>query len=111
MSVWNIMTNSLNAFWLGALMVADARVIPVCGGVGNGSVSTVQGEPAGSMINEPNAPLLLCLMRSEGIKLVAPNSTGVNVTCPEVDTSLRPAYQREVVNEPGAPVDTRFKPR
>src|SRR6185503_1233416 len=93
-SVWNIRTNSLNAAWPGGVTVADARVMPVCGGAGTASVSTVHVEPAGSMINDPNAPLLVCLMRSDGIKLVVPNSTGVNVTCPEFDTFLVPAYQR-----------------
>ena len=48
---------------------------------------------AGSMISAPIAPLLACSMRSEDIRLVAPNSIGVAVTVPVgVDRSTSPAY-------------------
>jgi hypothetical protein len=44
------------------------------------------------MISAPIAPLLACSMRSEEIRFVAPNSTGVTVTLPSGLTVTSPAY-------------------
>ena len=44
------------------------------------------------MISAPIAPLLACSMRSEEIRLVAPNSIGVAVTVPSALIVTSPAY-------------------
>ena len=54
--------------------------------------SSAQAASGGSMIRAPMAPLLLCLIGSEEIRLVAPNSIGVAVTLPSGLTRTSPAY-------------------
>ncbi len=81
MSVWNWRTNSRNEVPSVLLTVACAREF----------VSSIQVAPCGSMMSEAIAPLFECLIGSDEIRLVAPNSIGVATrVVPFMRTS--PAY-------------------
>src|SRR5262245_4122847 len=82
MSFWKSTANSLNAFPAAGGVTVAAALVPA---------SNVQVDPCGSMIKAPTAPLLLCLIGSDGIRLIAPNSIGVATSVvPDILTS--PAY-------------------
>jgi hypothetical protein len=100
MSFWKSTTKSLNAFPApGGVTVAAARV----------PASKVQVEPWGSMIKAPTAPLLLCLIGSDGIRLIAPNSTGV-ATSVEPDIFTFPAYHLDLTDLPTSAVPEGLNP-
>ena len=61
------------------------------------------------MISEPIAPLLLCLIGSDEIRLVAPNSIGVAIRWPPLITTS-PAYQLYRAMPPGPTVWLGLKP-
>src|SRR6185369_14758954 len=61
--------------------------------------------PVGSMINEPKAPLLVCLIGSDETKLVPPNSIGTRLPTAVVGSIFSsPAYHRYLTLNPGAAV-------
>ena len=71
--------------------------------------SSTQFEFSGSMMSEPIAPLLLCLIGSEEIRFVAPNSIGVAIRWkPLITTSL--AYHVYRAIPPGPTVWFGLKP-
>src|ERR1044071_8455152 len=99
MSVCICTTNSRNDVPSDLVMVACAREV----------VSSTQLDPCGSTISEPIAPLLLCLIGSDQIKLVAPNSIGVAIRwLPLITTS--PAYHVYRATPPGPIVWLGLKP-
>src|SRR5689334_4802977 len=99
MSVWNCTTNSRNDVPSVLVTVACARE----------PASSIQLDPEGSMISEPIAPLLLCLIGSDEIRLVAPNSIGVAIRCPPLITTS-PAYHLYLAMPPGPTVWFGLKP-
>src|SRR6185369_2693070 len=99
MSVCIWTTNSRNDVPSDFVIVACARE----------AVSSIQLDPCGSTISEPTAPLLLCLIGSDEIKLVAPNSIGVAIRwLPLMTTS--PAYHVYLTMPPGPAVWLGLKP-
>ena len=65
--------------------------------------SSTQVDPSGSMMSEPIAPLLLCLIGSDEIRLVAPNSIGVAMRWKPL-TTTSPAYHVYRAMPPGPTV-------
>src|SRR5690349_19942085 len=99
MSVCIWTTNSRNEVPTALVTVACARDVE----------SSIQLEPYGSTISEPIAPLLLCLIGSDEIELVAPNSIGVAKRwLPLMTTS--PAYHVYRATPPGPIVWLGLKP-
>src|SRR5262249_57496347 len=99
MSVWNCTTNSRNDVPSDLVTVACARE----------PVSSIQVEPEGSMISEPIAPLLLCLIGSDEIRLVAPNSIGVPTRWPPL-IATSPPSQLYRTTPPGPTLCLAFNP-
>src|ERR1051326_3196249 len=99
MSVWNWSTNSRNDVPSLLVTVACAREVE----------SSIQLDPCGSTIKEPIAPLLLCLIGSDEIRLVAPNSIGVARRWPPLLTTS-PAYHIYRATPPGPIVWFGLKP-
>src|SRR5215510_6862300 len=92
-------TNSRNDVPSDFVIVAWAREV----------VSSIQLDPCGSTISEPIAPLLLCLIGSDEIRFVAPNSIGVAIRwVPLITTS--PAYHVYLTTPPGPTVWLGLKP-
>src|SRR3954464_3805432 len=65
---------------------------------------------AGSTISAAMAPLLECWMRSDEVRLMAPNSAGVARRCPFGSGYTVPAYHWYQRHPPGATVVLRFAP-
>src|ERR1043166_270399 len=93
MSVCIWTTNSRNEVPSLLVTVACAREVE----------SSTQLDPCGSMISEPIAPLLLCLIGSDEIRLVAPNSIGVAIRWLPL-TTTSPAYHLYLTTPPGPTV-------